>query len=81
MRINLHIDRVVLEGIDVSGGDRELLRESVASELGRMLGDGGLGNGLSRSRVMAGDVQLAADKPVEFGRRIARSVCKGVGGG
>ncbi len=81
MKINLHIERVVLEGIDVSPGDRELIRESIASELGQMLGDGGMGNGLSRSRVMAGDVQLAADKPVEFGQRIAGSVCKGVGGG
>ncbi len=85
MKINLHIERVVLEGIDVGAGDRELIRESIASELGRMLGDGGLGNGLSggisRSRVMAGDVQLTADKPVEFGRRIAGSVFKGVGGG
>ncbi len=81
MRISLHIERVVLEGVDVSGGDRELVRESIACELGRMLGDGGMANGYSRSRVMAGDVQLAADKPVEFGRQIAGSVYKGVGGG
>ncbi len=81
MKVNLHIERVVLDGIDVSPGDRELIRESIASELGQKLGDGGLANGLSRSRVMGGDVQLAAGKPVEFGRRIARSVYEGVGGG
>ncbi len=81
MKINLHIERVVLEGVDVGAGDQELIWESVASELGRMLGDRGLANGCSRSRVMAGDVELSVGKSVEFGRRIARSVFKGVGGG
>ncbi len=81
MKVNLHIERVVLEGVDVSRSDRDLIRVSVASALGQMLGDGGLVDGYSRSRVMAGDVQLSAGKPVEFGRRIAWSVYKGVGGG
>ncbi len=84
MKINLHIEQVVLERVDVSAGDRELLRESIAGELGRMLGEEGLTNGLTRgvsvSRMVAGDIQLTANKPVKLGQQIARSVYEGISG-
>jgi len=85
MVINLHIERLVLDGIEISSGGQELLRESVARELSRMLGDGGLAQGYAEAiavpRISAGGLRVEREKPIELGRAIAKSVYGGIGHG
>ena len=84
MNINLHIERLVLDGVNVPPGQRHLLRASVETELVRLLTDGGLSPSLAAGgalpHVSANDIQLTGgNDPVELGRQIAQSVYGGIG--
>lgn len=78
MRIDLHIDRVVLDG--VPRHHAALVREALTAELGRLFAAAPAGSwGRSRvvRRVDAPPVAPAAD-PARLGRGIAASVYGGV---
>lgn len=84
MNINLHIDKLVLEGVDIAPGQSRLLQRIVAAELTRMLSDGELSpslvQGSSLSRLAAGNIQLREDNDTGgLGRQIAQSVYGGLG--
>ena len=83
MKINLHIERLVLDGINISPGQRDLLQASVITELTQLLNNGGLvGNlveGVSLPRLSTRGIQLTGNKPVELGTQIAQSVYGGIG--
>ncbi len=84
MNIHLHIDRLVLDGLDVPFGSRDVLRAAVEQELTHLISAGGL------ARSIAGGVALpsagappivATGAPAHLGRAIAGSVYGAVGDG
>ena len=85
MNINLHIERLILDGVELNAGQRRLLHRSVEAELGRLLTQGGvakeLAGGAAVSQVSASGIRLAANDPARMGRQIAQSVYGGIGDG
>ena len=83
MTINLHIERLVLDGINIAPSERHLLHISVTTELAHMLNSGGLaGNlieGQASSRLSAEEIQLTDIQPKQLGHQIAQSVYGGIG--
>lgn len=83
MNINLHIDRLVLDGIHIAPGQRHLLQASVTTELTRMLNNGGLaGNlvdGATLPQLSTNNIELTDKKPNQLGQQIAQSVYGGIG--
>lgn len=82
MNIKLHIDRLVLDGLDFSPDQQHLLQTSVVHELTRLLSEGGLAphlaGGIVLDRLSAGDIQVVDNRPVQLGRQIAQSVYGGM---
>lgn len=80
--IQLHIERLVLDGINLSWREREQLQISIETELGRLLGKGGLHAGMEQGlavpKLIAAPVQTNAT-PDQLGRQIAASVYGGIG--
>jgi hypothetical protein len=83
MNINLHIERLVLDGVNIAAGQRHLLRASMEAELTRLLTDGGLAPGLAQGvalpRLSASAMQLTGNNPAQLGWQIAQSVYGGIG--
>jgi len=84
MNINLHIDRLILDGLPMPHSQRPLLQAAVEAELTRLLTADGLSPGLSAggaiSHLPAGSLQLTHDNsPAQLGRQIAQSVYGGIG--
>lgn len=83
MRIRLHIERLVLDGLPATDGAR--LRAAVEGELARLLAAGGLGRGLAAggalARLSVPPIHLERDgrRPDVLGRAVARSVHAGIG--
>ena len=81
--IHLHIERLVLDGVDIAPGQRPLLQASVTTELTRLLTDGGLApslaEGVALPRLSTGGIQLTDNDPAQLGRQIAQSVYGGIG--
>jgi hypothetical protein len=83
MNINLHIERLVLNGVDTAPGQRDLLRAAVEAELTRLLMEGGLAPQLTGGGAVRGIVSPALNlsrtsTATELGRQIAGSVYAGV---
>jgi hypothetical protein len=84
MNVNLHIERLVLDGVDIAPGQRPLVQAAVEAELARLLAAGGLSPALTEGgalhRVPANAIQLnsGADS-ADLGRQIAGSVYGGIG--
>ncbi|HXI26416.1 MAG TPA: hypothetical protein VNG71_21360 [Pyrinomonadaceae bacterium] len=84
MNIDLHIERLVLDGVDTAPGQRHLLRAAVETELTRLLLEGGLAQRLSGAGALPGVVspaiQLNADNDAaQLGQQIAGAVYGGLG--
>ena len=84
MNINLHIERLVLDGVNIAPGQGQLLRAGVETELARLLTGGGLApslaEGINLSRVFAESIELRGNNnPTQIGRQIAQSVYGGIG--
>jgi len=84
MRIKVHIERVVLEGLPVSSRDRERLQRALTRELERLIGareiSGNLRSGGAVPSVEGVELRLPTQtSPRELGRQIARSVHAGLG--
>ncbi len=82
MNINLHIERLVLEGLPIAQGAGPLVQQAVEAELSRLLADGVsprlLGGG-ALPHSPAGAIQLTKNiSPAAIGRQIARSVYGGI---
>jgi hypothetical protein len=83
--IELHIERLVLDGISLAPRDRGALQSSVETELTRLLTEGGLSTelagGIALPSLPAGSLNLsAAGTPAQLGAQIARAVYDGIGG-
>lgn len=79
MNINLHIERLILDGVNIPPGQRHLLQVSLQSELTRLFTESGvaphLASGGASPHVSANDIDLASGSdPIHLGRQIARSV-------
>jgi hypothetical protein len=84
MNINLHIERLVLDGITLRRGQEPLLRAAVEAELARLFSTHGVASGLMSGgavpRLHAGDIQLATENNAQhLGQQIARALHGGLG--
>ena len=81
MNINIHIERLILDGLPVTSNQGALVQAAVETELTHLLTE----QSLSRSsagavpRLSAGAIQLTQDsKPAQLGQQIARSIHGGL---
>jgi hypothetical protein len=84
MTINLHIERLVLDGVDTAPGQRHLLRGAIESELTRLLTEGGLAEqltgGATLPRIAGHAIQLEdGNSAAQFGRKVAGAIYRGIG--
>ena len=83
MNIKLHIERLVLDGVNIAPGQRHLLQASVETELTRLLNNGGLApslvEGIALPRISTSGIQLTSNNPTQIGQQIAQSVYGGIG--
>lgn len=84
MNINIHIDRLILEGVSVTPSQRPMLQAVVEAELGRLLAENGLASELQAGgvvpRVPGGMIELASGgNSAQLGQQIARAVYQGIG--
>lgn len=85
MRIEVHIERLVLDGLPVSTADGPRVRAAVESELARLLAQGSVSreliSGGAVPRVDAPRISIGPHElPDAIGRAVARSVHAGIGG-
>jgi hypothetical protein len=83
--IELHIERLVLDGVPLGSGGAAALQAAVEAELTRLVTDGGLGPSVlsgGAHRVLRGGTVHAGPTTGagELGTRIARAVHGGLGG-
>lgn len=82
MKINLHIERLILDGVNIAPSQRDLLQASVITELTRLLNNGGLADniveGAAFPRLSTNSIQLTDNKPKQLGQQIAQSVYGGI---
>jgi len=83
MNIALHIDQLVLDGLELGPGQARLLRAAVEAELSRLLTAGGLAPELAAGAAMpalqAGSIEAAGSEPRALGGQIAQAVYSGLG--
>lgn len=82
MSINVHIERLILEGIPVDA--TRGVRTTVERELARLLREGGLAQELRQDRALsdvpAGTIRLGQDRhPRRLGAQVAGAVYRGIG--
>ena len=82
MSVRLHIDRLVLDGVNVRAADRPRLQAAIESELARLIASGGISpeltNGIAVPSVRAPQISLSNDSK-QLGTSIASAVYGGVG--
>jgi hypothetical protein len=86
MKINLHIERLVLEGLPLNRAQGPLVKRAVEVELARLFGGGviatGLRSGGSIPHAAGSPLQFASEvSPRQLGTQIAQSVHEGLGKG
>lgn len=83
MNINVHIERLILDGLPIAHNQGPLVQAAVEAELARLLAADGLAPSLQAGgalyRVPAEGIQLASDgNPNTLGKQIARAVYGGI---
>ena len=84
MNVNVHIERLILDGLPIVRGQGALVQREVEAELSRLLAIDGvspslLGGG-ALPRIPAGAIQLTKDvSAAALGQQIARAVYGGIG--
>lgn len=84
MNIQLHIERLVIEGLPLAQSQGAAVHAAVERELGRLLRGGQLNSQLASGSAMpalqASTIQVAnAASPVRLGTQIAGAVHSGIG--
>jgi hypothetical protein len=84
VNIELHIERLILDGLQVERGERADLQASVEAELSRLLTSGGLRpelmSGVRMRSLAGGEMQLTNQTlPAHLGTDIAKAVHVGIG--
>ena len=85
MKINLHVERLILDGLPLERRHGPLVQAAVEEELTRLLGAEELGgewrSGGAVPRLNAPGFQLANENPPHrLGQQIARSIYSSIGG-
>jgi hypothetical protein len=79
MNVRLHIDRLVLEGLDVAHGGHGALQAAVESEISRLIGAQGISAGISNvPRVTAPSITARPTAPEKLGTDIGGAVYQGI---
>jgi hypothetical protein len=83
MNINLHIERLILDGLPINSGDGGALRIAMETELTRLFTQNGgtpsLQTGTALPTMRAESIQLTAqNSPAQLGLQIAESVHNGI---
>lgn len=84
MNVNVHIERLVLDGLDVDARDGDVIADAVRRELAKLIGAAPppLSQGYSAARVRAAPWTLSgAPNGAAVGRRVAQSIYREIGGG
>ena len=85
MNVNLHIERLILDGVSVESRHRSKLQASIETELGRLLAQGDFPRDRSGGAVRslrANAIQLTSQSdPIRLGRQIAGSIYASIGKG
>ena len=85
MNVNLHIERLILDGLPVKSRHRSTLRASIETELGRLFAQDDLPrewSGGAVPSVRADAIQLTSQNdPALLGRQIAGSIYASIGKG
>jgi hypothetical protein len=86
MKIDLHIERLILDGLPIDPGQRAEVQAAVEAELTRLLMTGGLNTGLLAGGALpslrGAPIQLTNESNGErLGTQIAQSVHGGLQGG
>ena len=85
MSINVHIERLILDGLPLERHQAPLVQSAVEAELAQLLAAEGLASGFrsgghATPRVEAPGIQLASDSnAAHIGQQIARAVYGGIG--
>lgn len=83
MKINLHIERLVLDGLPIERKDGDAVKTAVEAELARLLNEGGVSGELAQGAavpvVNGGQIKIGGSDPKLTGRQIARAVYRGIG--
>jgi hypothetical protein len=84
VNIDLHIERLVLEGLPVTGSQGARVQAAVEAELARLLAERGLAASLQAGgavpRLPGGALTLTlGGSPAQLGAQIAQSVYSGLG--
>jgi hypothetical protein len=84
MKVNLHIERLILNGLPIERAQGPLVKAALEVELTRLLAEGGLGAELTSGgavpAIKADSIELIDGSPTLMGRQIARSVYGGMSG-
>ncbi len=84
MNINVHVERLILDGLPITHHQGVLVQGAVEAELTRLLSEGGFTSssqaGGALPSVRADAMQLkAGNTPTQLGQQIARAVYSGIG--
>ncbi|MCH7719887.1 MAG: hypothetical protein IH988_02700 [Planctomycetes bacterium] len=84
MNINLHIERLILDGVPLARSLRPSLQDSIEVELVNLLATNGLAPGLltgsAMPQVRGGSIRLTSQvSPSDLGQQIAQAVYRGIG--
>ena len=84
MKINLHIERLVLDGVDIESHQKNELKAAVEIELRQQLANQGIGSTIqsSYSRQSVRETPILIEnicKPARLGQQIGNAVYRGLG--
>jgi hypothetical protein len=84
MKINIHIECLILDGLPIERRDREAVQTAIEAELSRLLNVEGSSSGLlsggATPTARGGSIQLASEcNPTGLGTQIAQAVFRGLG--
>jgi hypothetical protein len=84
VKINIQIERLVLDRVPIERQQRHLVKAAVEAELSRLLGANGLADNLMSggavSSLSAPTIQLGKDNsPIKLGQQIGRAINGGLG--
>lgn len=82
MNVNLHIDSIVLDGLDLAPGDDRLLQQIVSREMTTLFSCEGLGpshrNAGEFGSISGGTICLGATGTTSLGQQLAHSIHQGL---
>ncbi len=81
MNLHLNIERLILEGINLTPSQRRQLQEVVTAELTRLMTEQGIPPGVQSIALPRVPIQIpaSATSPAQIGQQIAQNIYTGLG--